>query len=470
MAAMWRYVRTGALAALGACSFSPGALPSSSIDAAADGAQACDPQGPDSCKDPQTLQACRPDGTGYTELACEAGCIATPSAHCLGIVPSNGIPVAALTDGDAALDTEATGSLEIDADTGLVMAGATTVRAAGTGYDASSKIAFSVIAQTDAPSIGVFSFGALRVAAGTVIRARGTNAVAFVAQGAIAIDGLVDVTGGAEACSLTLADLAQCAGPGGMQGGGPNMAASGPGGGGLGSGGPSGFAESGGGGGGHGSDGASGGAGTTNNTTVGSPGPMFGSAGLSPLIGGGGGGGGGDEPQQSTLGATGGGGGGAIQIVSATSIALGGATSCGINAGGGGAGVSHASSGGGGGGAGGGILLEAPAIMLAVACVLAANGGGGSGAHNAERGTTGLLAGTRAPGSIEGSSGSRNSGDGGPGGALEGPAGAGESRSDEAGGGGGGVGYIDVKTVDGARFTKTGTVSPAATQSAISVQ
>jgi hypothetical protein len=389
----------------------------------------------------------------------------------LGLVPSNGLERRALTDGDGVLDTASTGALVIDADTGAIRrASGETVRAAGEGYDQASKIHFRIVAQTGAPAIGVFSLASLHVAAGTAIRARGRNALALAAAGEIALDGILDLTGGASAC-LTgddRVDDAQCAGPGGGLGGPNNAAAPGPGGGGGATGGPQGYAESGGGGGGHLEAGGIGGLGTTN-TVRGAPGAIFGSASLEPLTGGGGGGGGGNEPQTGARGAAGGGGGGAVQLVSSASVRIGPGTACGINAGGGGAGRSFDSSGGGGGGAGGGILLEAPDVALGAGCGLAANGGGGSGAHFAAPGANGRLSMIAAPGSVEGSGGQRNAGDGGDGGASTTPQ-AGENGNDEAGGGGGGLGAVRINTVGGTRLTSAGVICPPATEGAVRLE
>jgi len=219
-------VRIAFVAVLAGCSF---AVPATNgTDAAGSGegnAAVCDPSAADTCKDPQTLTACRADGTGFDDRACSLGCIATPAAHCVGIVPSNGIPVATLTDGDADLDTTGVGVLDVNTDTGAIAG----VRAAGPGYDGASHIYFATVVQASAPTIGVFAFGSLHVAAGTTVRAHGGNALALVAEGTIEIDGIVDVTGGATACTSGVTDLAQCAGPGGMTGGGPQASASGAG-------------------------------------------------------------------------------------------------------------------------------------------------------------------------------------------------------------------------------------------------
>jgi hypothetical protein len=390
------------------------------------------------------------------------------------VVPSNGLGTSALTDGDAELDTAATGLLELDTDSGAIRrTGGDLFRAPGEGYDQTSKIFFRVVAQTGAPSIGMFSFASLRVAASGGIRARGKNALALAAEGMIAIDGLLDLTGGAGACPGTVGgiDQMQCAGPGGNRGGLHGAAAMGPGAGGAGTGGPSGYAESGGGGGGHLTAGGSGGLGLS--TTRGAAGAAFGRESLEPLVGGGGGGGGADEPQTGAVGAAGGGGGGAVQIVSATQIRIGpstgAGTDCGINAGGGGAGRSNNSSAGGGGGGGGGILLEAPEVALGTGCWLGANGGGGSGAHFAAPGTTGRLSAVAAAGSTEGSNGTRSSGDGGAGGALD-AAQPGEDGTDEAGGGGGGGGVMRVNTLDARRFSRGGMICPSVSEGSVRLE
>lgn len=435
----------------------------------------CDPGGSDdSCSDATTLQTCRNDGSGFDVSVCPVGCVATPSPHCGDIDPTNGITTKMIDAGDGELNTLATGSLVFNTNTGEITdpTGISVFRAAGTGYDATSGVAFRVINQADGPDIGVFSFGSIAVTEGMELRGRGNNALALVASGAIQINGVITVVGGSTACltGAVVSQSAQCAGPGGHEGGGPETAATGDGAGGFGNGGDTGFAESGGGGGGHGGMGGSGGTGT--NTTPGAGGMPFASPMLVPLTGGGGGGGGGNEPQCANApGATGGGGGGAIQIVSRATISfgpnLGGP--CGINAGGGGGSASNCSSGGGGGGAGGGILLEAPAVVLNGQCTLAANGGAGSGGDIGPAAADGALSTQPAPGGISGVGGASGDGGDGAAGAMANGE-AGDNGGGEAGGGGGGIGVVRVNTLGGNGFTEDGATSPAAGSGALGLQ
>jgi len=77
--------------------------------------------------------------------------------------------------------------------------------------------------------------------------------------------------------------------------------------------------------------------------------------------------------------------------------------------------------------------------------------------------------GTAAAGSIEGSSGTRRSGDGGAGGARE-AARPGEDGLDEAGGAGGGVGVTRVNTLDAQRFSRGGMISPSVSEGAVRLE
>ncbi len=418
---------------------------------------------PDSltCVNDDILGTCRADGRGYIQQPCELGCLEAGGAHCGSLVPSNGIPASALTRSD--IGRRITGTIIFNTDDGAIESPTGDVlREPGLGVDPDLSIDFSIVTQDGGPNIGVFSLRTWVIESGVTVRARGNNAFALVAGEEIIVNGVIDVTGGDGACapSFSFDDDAQCPGPGGLAGGGPNQAANGAGAGGRGTGGGSGFAEGGGGGGGHRGRGGEGGVGATGNTENGAGGDTFGSAALVPLSGGGGGGGGGDEPQvPGSRGGTGGGGGGAVQLVAgvAITIAPDGAV-CGINAGGGGAGGADTSAGGGGGGAGGGVLVEAPVVTLESGCVLAANGGSGSGASSGDPGVVGQLSASPAPGS-DGSN-NRNSGDGGDGSADDEAQGEdGGSDTDEAGGGGGGSGAIRVNTFPDA-FSPQGTSSP----------
>lgn len=449
-----------------ACSFDPsGVNGGGSADASAvDGPPAGCTAGTITCGDADTLQVCRADGSGQDPQACALGCVDTPAPHCGDIVPSNGISAELIDLGIGTLDTAATGSLVFDSDFGRIATeDGTEIRPAGVDSGGSTGIAFAVVPQQGGPSIGVFLLGDLTVAPGTTLRGIGVNALGLVSRDTVTIAGVIDVTGGVDACpaSPSVQDAAQCPGPGGNAGGDPDTTAPGAGAG-VGGDGSDSFGESGGGGGGHGDTGGDGGLGGA--IASGAGGGAFGASSLVPLTGGGGGGGGGDELSFANVGATGGGGGGGIQIVARTAILLDSAAAapCGINAGGGGAGVPEFSAGGGGGGAGGGILLEAPAISLGENCVLAANGGGGSGGSGAVPGRTGLLDDTAAAGSAGDAD--RGNGDGGAGGFGNAPGGrsGGDAAVNEGGGGGGGAGIIRVNTRDGNGLDAAGVVSPLA--------
>jgi len=440
--------------------------------------QVCDPGGnDDSCSDSTTLQACRSDGSGFDQSACDLPCVSAPTAHCGGLAPSNGITDAMLDEGSATLDTATTGSLIFNTNNGQIRSviGGTIIRPAGTGLDAGTGIAFEIINQSGDPAdIGVFKMASLNVAEATTIRGVGNNALAIVAAGSMQIDGVILVTGGDQACtpSAVTATLAICAGPGGVAGGAADTAAAGIGGGHQGTT-SSGEAESGGGGGGHAGMGGRGGdALTAGGSSGGTGGGIYANAALTPLTGGGGGGGGATELSMGGgPGAVGGGGGGALQLVSRASISFGPNLSgpCGINAGGGGGGGSGNSSAGGGGGAGGGVILEAPSVVFNGQCTLAANGGAGSGGDVGGTATTGQLSDQPAPGGGSGiGSGSGNGGNGSAGATATGSSGVAADR--EAGGGGGGIGIIRVNTINNTGFTNDGTASPATNTGPLAIQ
>jgi hypothetical protein len=156
-------------------------------------------------------------------------------------------------------------------------------------------------------------------------------------------------------------------------------------------------------------------------------------------------------------------GGGAVYLVAQTSMTV----SAVINAGGmGGGGASNNRAAGGGGGSGGVVGLEAATVTLQAGCRLAANGGGGGGGGNngdSEDGIDGLNDDNAAPG------GAGESANGGPGGALNVPAGQlGLSNDRGGGGGGGGVGFI-VIVADSISANDAETISPAYQTSPISV-
>jgi len=304
---------------------------------------------------------CLADGTasycsgGSLKLVgtCALGCnAATKSCY----RPSN-VSAELVAKGTAEVNTNGIVSAAINTDTGEI----TSLRAAGTGLV--SGIYYEQVAQTGGVGLGVFSMKKLTVAAGTMVRAKGSRSLVLLVPGAVVIAGTINVTGdGGDA-----GPGGGAGGIGGQKGGGscPGLTGTGDT--------YMDYCSSGGGGGGHGGIGADGGDSAcfgAHAYSGGKGGGTCGNASLSPLVGGSGGAGGTKVSALSYPG-PGGGGGGAIQISSGLSISVSG----GINAGGGGGGESR-SAGGAGGGAGGAILLEAASISLGI---LAANGGGGGG-------------------------------------------------------------------------------------------
>ena len=189
-----------------------------------------------------------------------------------------------------------------------------------------------------------------------------------------------------------------------------------------------------------------GGAGVASMGTYVAPGGMpYGNATITPLLGGSAGGG-----EEGNYG--GGAGGGAIQIISSTSITIGGTGL--INAGGAGGFAGHQA----GGGSGGAILLEAPTVT--VSGTLAANGGGGGeNGANATTTATGATGGIDPKAELVGGTGSAGT-------TIDG--GNGVTNTDlSTGGGGGGAGRIRVNTSSGSA-TITGVVTPATSTSCFS--
>jgi hypothetical protein len=383
----------------------------------ADGPSLCSGQSTMCSADTSTLITCPASGQMATSTPCSWGCVASGSAaHCGALQPTGG----AVTGGDfvgGAMD----GSLAtvvVDTDQGKI--GGMTWPWFHTHNN-----------------VGIFSFGNLVIGGGVTFV--GSNAVAFVANGDITIDGVVDARG--SGCTNGGAD--RVAGPGGSTGASPAQTGAG-----SGSGGEAGDDSAGGGGGGYGGAGGSGGY-FTDSTQAGAAGTSWGSAPISVLAGGGGGGAASDPN-----GGPGGGGGGAIQFVSNTTIKLG--SNGGINAGGCGGVAANGTHGGGGGGAGGAIVLEAP--TLTIAGKIAANGGGGGGGDTP--GATDGSAGKLGSGAAAGGAGHNASGDedGGSGGANATFAGATAGNGGgHGGGGGGGVGRIRLNSRQGSATTTLST-------------
>lgn len=422
-------------AILAACRFSPNAARTADAPGTGPGSDAALPDGalpdaaapdatppPDAsacanftakCLDSSTLESCSGSDATPTTTTCNWGCEATSPARCAEIVPAGGAVMTSDLDPTGLADVTLGGGTTIDTDDG-------TITGVATGYGNVLR-----------GSVRVLEVKSLAITGPITIT--GSKALALVANGAIAVGGVIDARG-------PCATNPRSAGPGGHDGGASDANGPGPGGGTGGTG-----KNDGGGGGGYGGMG-----GVGDGSDAG--GQNFGDMKISMLVGGGGGGGGHNQGK-------GGGGGGAIQLVSNTSITI--AANSGINAGGcGGTSTNNDNNaGGGGGGAGGTILLEAPVVKIAGA--LAVNGGGGGGSSN---GSAATLDRTPAPGGGTG-------GDGASAGTNRGSSGG------SAGGGGGGLGRIRVNTRSGMATLMPGNVlspsfadSTTATQAAATLQ
>jgi hypothetical protein len=311
----------------------------------------------------------------------------------------------------------------------------------------------------------VFGFSEIHIPAGVTVRIVGTRAAVFLASGPVLIEGIIELSGGRDACPEHQELF--CAGPGGFEGGRSAevnpQSGFGPGGGGGGySDNPIVNDETGGGGGGHAAAGGWGGNESPGTLPGGRGGEWYGNPTIEPLCGGSGGGGGGGGVSGG-MSSHGGGGGGAIQILSATSIVIDCSSGpCGIHASGAGGQADHHTNfddGGGGGGAGGAILLEAPSVTVGDHAYLVAGGGGGAGGYNngadCNDGQNGPFARQRAAGGF----GNFSGGDGG--GADVGPGDHGDAGDDGTAGGGGSAGWIRINHNNDADFR--GTTSPDAT-------
>jgi hypothetical protein len=372
------------------------------------------------CADATTLRTCTMVGSDYKDTACTWGCSTTGGAHCAGLVPAGG----GVGSGDVMAGTF-TGLVPTTIGTGSAMIVDGTDGRIGTMFDSRRfrSDGTGIINGIDFElrgNVAMFRFASLTVS-GPVFLV-GPNPIAFVADGPIDVEDVIDARGG----GCTNGGAGTNGGPGGFDGGNTGADAMG-----MGAGHGGGGNDDAGGGGGHGGKGGTG----ANNKTGG---PMFGNATISVLTGGGGGGGGKDTQ--------GGGGGGALQLVSNATITIGGPG--GINAGGcgGHSGLGNSHAGGGGGGAGGTILIEA--VRIAIAGALAVNGGGGGG--NNGGGSAGRLDRTPA-----------NGGDGGGSGAAAGSADGVDGNGADAAGGGA-LGRIRFDTLSGSATVMTGAVlSPA---------
>lgn len=348
---------------------------------------------------------------------------------------SNSVTRADLAAGIAPLVVPAGATYVLDTDHGSMFDaknGNAPIRVAGPG------VQDGVFYRSDDQNRALFAVQSLMLGEGAILRGVGTRALILVADGAVEIHGILDVSAGH--CSNTT-DGAGCPGPGG------SAAAAGCSPGKIG--GFSTGAAGGGGGGGFASPGGSGGAGGAHGVLGGEGGSAMQCLGptLDPIHGGSGGAGG-DRPGNA--------GGGALQVTSYTSIVLVTpkiATTTGAWAGGaGGSGGAPGGSGpfaGGGGGAGGAIMFEAPMIDIRSGVVLAANGGGGGAGAVGIDGQPGQFSGTAASGGFAGSS----LANGGAGAALnvnatDGAPGVMTQQSSPAGGGGGGgIGRIRINAI-----------------------
>ena len=440
------------------------------------------PPGPGSDSGPPCLSAsfsCQGDdlymcdGQVFVET-CPLGCDAV-AERCVALVPSNGIDPMWLTESEVAFDTTSDGISDYlwSTSTGSIGRNTTTppfdvVRGPGEGIV--DGIGFHVVVQgPNLPDIGVWTFASVNLTAGEIHHFTGEGgiagaprpAAAIVADGAIVIEAVLDISARLEGSDLN----ERSAGAGGWEGGihgtdlgNGNSNGAGPGfGGGIGA-----TCDDGGGGAGHGALGGDGGDGGCASTNDG--GGETGTPTLTPLIGASGGGAGG-----GSHGGQGGGGGGALQIVSNERIHLTGTI---VSAGGGGRGAGEigggGAGGGGGGGAGGAVLLEAPTVEISG--VIAANGGGGGAGNDASavggHGEPGLPSDQPASGapSLGGESAA-----GGSGGALGAPAGESGDAADNGGGGGGAAGRIRIYTRTGsAAIDGSATLSPAASEGVVS--
>lgn len=312
-----------------------------------------------SCTDPSTLKNC----DGKTET-CSFGCSEAGGAHCEVVHPSGALLPSDLTTAGA-LDVTISSDAKFVTDTGAIEG----VRAANDDplkTEVKDGIGFRIADDGQGHKVAVWSFKSLKIDDGKTVRFTAANAAALVAAGNIEIVGVVDARG-YDAAGTLCGDTT--GGPGGGSGGKDASAATGEGGGKAPvpmqtySGGPSGGSF-----GGVGGKGGNGGSGAS--TPGAAAGTIYGTPGLTPLVGGSGGGG-------TSYG--GGGGGGAIQLVAGTKVSIGGGTSPGgVNAGGCNGATAYYGNAGGAGGSGGAILIEAPNLELLSNGVIAANGGGGA--------------------------------------------------------------------------------------------
>lgn len=385
------------------------------------------------CAGASTLRTCTAPGVQPMQQHCSWGCIegdASKLPHCGVLQPQGGaVTPADLGDMSALADVSASNA-SINATTGQIVVGQTTLRGPGLG----------VISGIDYEVRGKVAMFRMRSAVFGAVAIAGAYAVAIVSNGDITVTGAVDAQG---PCTD------RTGGPGGGAGGTLRGDGAGSGGGGGVTADPDG-----GGGGGYGSTGGDGGAGFA---TANTGGASYGDATIMALVGGSGGGAGGEGT--AALSARGGGGGGGLQLVSNANVIVTGT----INAGGcGGASGANGPGGGGGGGAGGTVLLEAPGITIVGA--VAANGGGGGGG-----GAGSMPGGNATADEIAAIGGASNHGIGGAGGNGAHPAGNAGANNAYSGGGGGAVGRLRFETLTGT-VNGFGATSPMPSVAAATVQ
>ncbi len=382
-----------------------------------------------------------------SRITCANGCADTTStapAHCMQLVPSNGITVALLAGATAdvsALD------YDFDTDTGEILVNTTVIRPAGTGVI--NGIGFTVVDMMGVFTAHSFEISPL-VASGDDCDGDGANALVLFSSTTITVLGVLDAgANGTDAGpaggngATTGVATPTCRGKAGLW-----QAA--------------GFGEGGGGGGGR----HAGGAGAPSNlATFGAGGPSCSTPVTSPLRGGNGGGAGGVETAPSpdvVHGGNGGGGGGALALVAMESITITGT----VTSPGAGGFTSATGDGGGGGGSGGAILIESPVVTITGD--LTANGGGGAGPSVNDGSRGHILDGNQASGGVF------MTASGGKGGTGSATPTAGTTYTDglgtmaRGGGGGGGAGRTEIKARS--QVTTGASLSPTPTMSDVTLQ
>jgi hypothetical protein len=127
----------------------------------------------DTCTSANALEHCGADGLPANPEACLLGCKTTPAAHCAYLEPRYLPDVCDVptTNGDL----EVSGAMTID-----------------TGVD--SRCTGGIVTQTGGPDVCVVRHGSIHVTAGGTLTGAGSRALALVADSAIVIDGVLDVS------------------------------------------------------------------------------------------------------------------------------------------------------------------------------------------------------------------------------------------------------------------------------------